>query len=71
LCIQVVRINFAHIKVILKKFLTKFYISKLCIKVVYISYDSFRNENLLEEKLNECLEVGVDRSLASNLATGR
>jgi hypothetical protein len=39
LCIQVVRINFAHIKLILKIFLKKFYISKLCIKVVYISYD--------------------------------
>jgi hypothetical protein len=31
----------------------------------------FRNENLLEEKLKECLEVGVDRSLATILATGR
>jgi hypothetical protein len=39
LCIQVVRISFAHIKLILKNFLPKFYISKLCIKVVYISYD--------------------------------
>jgi hypothetical protein len=39
LCIQIVRINFAHIKLILKSFLTKFCISKLCVKVVYISYD--------------------------------
>jgi hypothetical protein len=39
LYIQVVRISSAHIKLILKNYLTKFYISKLCIKVVYISYD--------------------------------